>query len=220
MSGYGLGVMTSLALLLCLFLPQPAFARPVADAQSVVLEGTPDFSQAGQATVTLRNTGSVRARLIGIETTGPLGLVGLPELSPLAPGKTRTLQVAWGEPTGAVPQLLVRTAGGTAILPRLALDNPRPRVADAAESAILIRALPRLVYCYQQAASLDPTIEGFVEVVLTVTSDGSVGSAGILETTLPKGGTESCLTTRLLELQFPAPADAGDRIKYPFSFLN
>ena len=211
-----------LGLLLCL--GPPALARPIADPQSLVLEGSPDFTHPGQAEFTLKNTGPVPVRLLGVETSGPLGLAGAPELNPIGPGKTRGISLEWAEPTGGAPQLLVRTPGGTAVLPRTASGTAAPtrRAADAGESAVLLEGLPRLVYCYQQAVSLDPTIEGFVEAEFTIAPDGSVSSAAILNTTLQRGSTEACLVSRLLELRFAArpPTGGADVVKYPFSFVR
>ncbi len=211
----------SLALALALYASAPALAAPVADPQSLVVDGAPDFSHGGRGALVVRNTGPVPVSLQAIGTSGPLNLVAAPNLAPIRPGKARTIQVSWTDPTGSAPQLLVRTAAGTAVLPRRDPSAaPRAQEADAAEAAVFIQGFALLTYCYQQAVSLDPSIAGFVEAQVRLGADGHVVEASILDTTLPNGDTEACLTSRLLQLQFPAPDGGGATIRYPFSFVQ
>jgi biopolymer transport protein ExbD len=84
----------------------------------------------------------------------------------------------------------------------------------------VIRAhLPQIRYCYQRELTKQPDLAGKVTVKFVIGKSGTVSSASTKATTLNNEAVESCVTSRFMRMQFPAPVGGGIVIvSYPFLF--
>lgn len=100
---------------------------------------------------------------------------------------------------------------------------PAPVVLGAigtpAVEAVVAVARPELNACYTRERAANPALAGKVLVRFAIGADGRVTSARTKSTSLWHPPTEECLNSRILALQFPAPAEGGTAIvTYPFEF--
>jgi TonB family protein len=96
--------------------------------------------------------------------------------------------------------------------------------AVGALSAHEIRAVIRgrlqdIKYCYMRfGLSTNPTLAGSVKVEVWVQPTGRVSKVSIRETTMRHPSMEKCIRDAILRWRFPAAAQGGSRVIYPFHF--
>ena len=70
--------------------------------------------------------------------------------------------------------------------------------------------------CYDAGLRADPDLEGKVVLSFTITGDGSVSDATIVEATIHRGVPE-CIASAAAKWIFPKPEGGGNvKITYPF----
>lgn len=105
---------------------------------------------------------------------------------------------------------------------QLALDGT-PTMMGGIDRADVDRVVKQhlsyLRYCYSRELQKDPSLGGKVSVRFVIAGDGSVSSASVSRTTLGHPPTETCMTNKFLQMQFPALKGGGIAIiTYPFVF--
>ena len=109
---------------------------------------------------------------------------------------------------------------------------PPERLDPDSESPILFGALDKSVidavvkqnmnqvrYCYQRELAKQPSLAGDITVKFVISGTGSVSKAEIKSSTMGNPTVESCITSRFLHWQFPAPKGGGNVVvSYPFVF--
>ncbi|MBM4369336.1 MAG: AgmX/PglI C-terminal domain-containing protein [Deltaproteobacteria bacterium] len=81
--------------------------------------------------------------------------------------------------------------------------------------------LTYLRYCYSRELQKQPQLNGKVSIRFVIAGDGSVSSATVSRSTLGHPPTESCMTNKFLQMQFPALKGGGIAIiTYPFVFAS
>ncbi|MBM4393477.1 MAG: AgmX/PglI C-terminal domain-containing protein [Deltaproteobacteria bacterium] len=81
--------------------------------------------------------------------------------------------------------------------------------------------LTYLRYCYSRELQKQPQLGGKVSIRFVIAGDGSVSAATVSRSTLGHPPTESCMTNKFLQMQFPALKGGGIAIiTYPFVFAS
>lgn len=81
------------------------------------------------------------------------------------------------------------------------------------------RHLAQIRHCYQRELTKQPALRGKIVVKFVISTDGSVSSAEVKETTLANPDVESCLVDVIRRIEFPEPRGGGIVIvSYPFVF--
>lgn len=77
--------------------------------------------------------------------------------------------------------------------------------------------LKEIKFCYEQQLIHDASLQGRVEVQLTITPSGRVESGVIKSSTVNDSGVETCITNAVRRWEFPASTHAGiSVVSYPF----
>ena len=72
-------------------------------------------------------------------------------------------------------------------------------------------------HCYNQGLARDPNLKGRINIQFTVTPEGKVRAAAVLEDTLADKTVGTCISAAVLRWTFPKPAGGADVIiSYPF----
>jgi hypothetical protein len=66
-----------------------------------------------------------------------------------------------------------------------------------------------LAACAQRAAASNPELSGLLSMEMEVSRDGTVTGATIHDSSLQDSEIESCLTTTMVGLKWPAPTGSG-----------
>ena len=98
-----------------------------------------------------------------------------------------------------------------------------PIILGALDRSLIHRVMRRHLgvfrSCYQRELQLDPLLQGTLVVKFIISKDGSVARASVKSSTLGNERLESCVTERLLRVQFPSPKGGGIVIvRYPLVF--
>ncbi len=81
--------------------------------------------------------------------------------------------------------------------------------------------LTYLRYCYSRELQKQPQLNGKVSIRFVIAADGAVSSATVSRSTLGHPPTESCMTNKFLQMQFPELKGGGIAIiTYPFVFAS
>lgn len=74
-------------------------------------------------------------------------------------------------------------------------------------------------YCYEEAMTRNPSLQGKVRVRFVIGSDGAVPSAQVAESTVGHAGLEQCVASRVGTWRFPKPRTGSQVVVlYPFLF--
>ena len=105
---------------------------------------------------------------------------------------------------------------------------PDPIIGDASVRGTLDKEIIRRVvrrhlnevkYCYQQALTRRPTLEGRIVTQFTIAPTGQVLAAVLQSSTLREVSVEACVVNAVKRWEFPAPDRGGlAMVSYPFSF--
>jgi len=84
---------------------------------------------------------------------------------------------------------------------------------------IVRRHLNEVRYCYQQALTRRPTLEGRLVTQFTIAPTGQVLAAIVQSSTLREVSVEACVVNAVKRWEFPAPDRGGlAMVSYPFTF--
>ncbi len=84
---------------------------------------------------------------------------------------------------------------------------------------IVRRHLNEVRYCYQQALTRRPTLEGRLVTQFTIAPTGQVLAAVVQSSTLREISVEACVVNAVKRWEFPAPDHGGlAMVSYPFTF--
>ncbi|HHO52141.1 MAG TPA: AgmX/PglI C-terminal domain-containing protein [Deltaproteobacteria bacterium] len=84
---------------------------------------------------------------------------------------------------------------------------------------VIKRHLSQIQYCYQRELVKEPGLKGKIVIKFTVTSDGTVDSASLEDSTMDNVSVEQCIVRQFMRMQFPEPRGGGIVIvSYPFLF--
>lgn len=101
--------------------------------------------------------------------------------------------------------------------PAAVIGTLDPAVIDAK----IKESLNPIKRCYDKELARSPRLAGKVVVHFTIQPDGSVSQAKIKSSTLGNENAESCITSRFLEMAFPAPKGGGIvNVNYPLKFSS
>lgn len=93
---------------------------------------------------------------------------------------------------------------------------------SAAESNGVIREhRPEFRACYDRARAAHPELAGKVEIMFSISPDGTVKDASVDETKsdIRDAGLSACLVSTVLAIKFPASTEeVGAKMHYPFDF--
>ena len=84
---------------------------------------------------------------------------------------------------------------------------------------VVRRHLNEVKYCYQQALTRRPSLEGRLVTQFTIAPTGQVLAAVVLSSTLREVSVEACVVNAVKRWEFPAPDRGGlAMVSYPFTF--
>ena len=84
---------------------------------------------------------------------------------------------------------------------------------------VVRRHLNEVKYCYQQALTRRPTLEGRLVTQFTIAATGQVLAAFVQSSTLREVSVEACVVNAVKRWEFPAPDRGGlAMVSYPFTF--
>jgi TonB family protein len=84
---------------------------------------------------------------------------------------------------------------------------------------VVRRHLNEVKYCYQQALTRRPTLEGRLVTQFTIAPTGQVLAAVVQSSTLRELSVEACVVNAVKRWEFPAPDRGGlAMVSYPFTF--
>ena len=84
---------------------------------------------------------------------------------------------------------------------------------------VVRRHLNEVKYCYQQALTRRPTLEGRLVTQFTIAATGQVLAAVVQSSTLREVSVEACVVNAVKRWEFPAPDRGGlAMVSYPFTF--
>jgi TonB family protein len=138
---------------------------------------------------------------------GPLGTIGRFGHGPgSGPG--------YGAGVGALHAHQIRTPD-----PILGDGSVRGTLDKEIIRRVVRRHLNEVKYCYQQALSRRPTLEGRLVTQFTIAPTGRVLAAVVQSSTLREVSVEACVVNAVKRWEFPAPDRGGlAMVSYPFTF--
>jgi TonB family protein len=84
---------------------------------------------------------------------------------------------------------------------------------------IVRRNINQVRFCYQEALTRHPSLEGRLVTQFTIAPTGRVLAAMIESSTLKELSVEACVVNAVKRLEFPAPEGGGlVMVSYPFTF--
>ena len=76
-------------------------------------------------------------------------------------------------------------------------------------------------YCYERELSKDPNLAGKVTMTFTISGNGRVSDASIIQTSMNNANVEECVLRVVRRIHFPEPKGGGEVIvTYPFMFTT
>ncbi len=98
-------------------------------------------------------------------------------------------------------------------------DADEPGLAKEQIAATVKKHLAEMRFCYEQALTKNPTLEGKVVLRWVIKPNGTVANVSVKEDTLKDAGAVKCMSARPAKWQFPKPSTKGEVVvSYPFSF--
>lgn len=138
---------------------------------------------------------------------GELGWLG--RKGPLGPGYDNVAIVR----TGKKPIKVERDKDGT----KLYGDG----LSKSLVGEYLARYWSQFKWCYSRELDKDPNLYGKVTVTFTISNDGRVNEASVLNSSMNDMNVESCVLRTIRRIRFPKPDGGGEVIvTYPFLFTT
>ncbi len=76
-------------------------------------------------------------------------------------------------------------------------------------------------YCYERELTKDPNLYGKITMTFTISGNGRVGDASVIQTTMNNANVEECVLRVVRRIRFPEPKGGGEVIvTYPFMFTT
>ncbi len=90
-------------------------------------------------------------------------------------------------------------------------------ISKYAINATIAKYLNQVRRCYESELKNRPELQGLVEVSFEINATGRLNFSKVSKTTLESAPVESCITTKMMDWQFPQPKGGVNvSVKYPF----
>ena len=90
-------------------------------------------------------------------------------------------------------------------------------ISKYAINATIAKYLNQVRRCYEAELKNSPELQGLVEMSFEINAEGRLNYAKVNKTTLASPPVESCISTKMMDWQFPKPKGGVNvPVKYPF----
>jgi hypothetical protein len=90
-------------------------------------------------------------------------------------------------------------------------------VSKYAINATIAKYLNQVRRCYEAELKNKPDLQGLVEMSFEINASGKLNFAKVNKTTLNSAPVESCISSKMMDWQFPQPKGGVNvPVKYPF----
>ncbi len=108
---------------------------------------------------------------------------------------------------------------------RVKVRKGRTRIVGGLSQKVVGRYIKRywaqFKFCYERELSKNPNLYGKVTCTFTITGNGRVSEASVLQSSMHNTNVEQCLLRTIRRIRFPTPKGGGEVIvTYPFMFTT
>ncbi len=111
-------------------------------------------------------------------------------------------------------------SGEGSSLSKVALSNDlmlEGGLDKAVIQATIAKYLSQVRACYEAGLQSNSALQGQVNMAFTISGTGNVSAANVAKSTLGNAGVESCISTKMMNWQFPKPVGGVNvKVNYPF----